>query len=301
MPNAHRFGFAVPVLSAALLAVVVWGASPVATKIAVFDLPPLAVAVLRTVVGGLAALVLGLSLRLPLPERGGQRRVLVLSSMCGFVAFPAVFSIGMAHTSANHASIILAALPIFTGAIALAWDRRWPKRLWWAGCAVALAGEFLLIVSGPSMGADGATLGGDFLILGGNVFASLGYVAGGRLQRDGYPSTGTTFWGAGLAALVLLPAVPFVMGGVELAGVATVAWLGVLYLAIGVTIVGYLLWYWALGKGGIERIGLIQFLQPVSGVLLAWLLLGEQLTLGFLAATGIVLLGVWIALQANDS
>ena len=41
----------------ALIAVVIWGGSTVATKLAVNELPPLAVAVLRTVIGGLAALV----------------------------------------------------------------------------------------------------------------------------------------------------------------------------------------------------------------------------------------------------
>ena len=40
---------------------------------------------------------------------------------CGFIAFPVLFSIGVRLTSANHASMILAALPIFTGGIAMAW------------------------------------------------------------------------------------------------------------------------------------------------------------------------------------
>ena len=43
------------------------------------------------------------------------------------------------------------------------------------------------------------------------VFASLGYVAGARLQRDGYSAHGTTFWGVGLFALLLLPLAPFAL------------------------------------------------------------------------------------------
>lgn len=62
-----------------------------------------------------------------------------------------------------------------------------------------------------------------------------------------------------------------------------------------VTILGYALWYWALGQGGIAQVGLLQFLQPVSGVFLAWVLLGEGLTGTLLLATTLVLLGVWIA------
>lgn len=109
----------------------------------------------------------------------------------------------------------------------------------------------------------------------------------------------TTFWGAGLAVLVLLPLAPFVMGDTVVSEVSAGAWMGVLYLAVGVTIVGYIMWYWALGRGGIARLGLTQFLMPVSGVILAWLLLGERFGLGFVIAAGLVLIGVWIALQAK--
>lgn len=290
----------IPILFAALCAVVLWGASPVATKIAVTDLPPLAVVVLRTLLGGLAALPLALALRIPLPATSEQRGVLLLSAICGFIAFPLLFTIGVKLTSANHASMILAALPIFTGAIAMAWEKRQPKGVWWMGCAIALAGE-LMLISGREPGLGNSSWTGDFIVLASNLFASLGYVAGGRLQRAGYPSTGTTFWGAGLTAVILIPTIPFLVRGVEVPSVGIQSWLGVAYLAIGVTIVGYVLWYWALGKGGIARIGLVQFLQPISGIVLAWLLLGEQVGLGFVISSALVLTGVWVAMRANNS
>ena len=178
------------VVLVAVVAVVIWGASPVAAKLAVADLPVLAVAVLRTVLGGLAALPVALLMRVPLPASRDQRVLLVLSGFCGFVGFPVLFTIGVGMTSANHASMILASLPIFTGAIAMTWDGKRPKGIWWIGCAIALAGE-LLLISARDLGAgSSATLTGDLIVLASNGFASLGYVAGARLQRDGYPSTG---------------------------------------------------------------------------------------------------------------
>lgn len=287
------------VVLVAVVAVVIWGASPVAAKLAVADLPVLAVAVLRTVLGGLAALPVALLMRVPLPASRDQRLLLVLSGFCGFVGFPVLFTIGVGMTSANHASMILASLPIFTGAIAMTWDGKRPKGIWWIGCAIALAGELLLISARDLGSGSSATLTGDLIVLASNGFASLGYVAGARLQRDGYPSTGTTFWGVVIFAVVLAPAVPFALGGVDLAAVPPKAWAAVAYLAVGVTIVGYIMWYWALGKGGIERIGLIQFLQPVSGVILALLLLGERFTAIFVLASVLILLGVWLAIRAK--
>ena len=72
-----------------------------------------------------------------------------------------------------------------------------------------------------------------------------------------------------------------------------------LYLAVVVTILGYVLWYWALGRGGIARVGLVQFLQPLSGIVLAAVLLREAVSLSFLLASALVLLGVWLAMKGK--
>ena len=287
------------VLAAALITVVLWGASPVAAKIAVSSLSPMMVAILRTVIGGLIALPLAILLRIPLPADKAQRRLLALSGFCGFVAFPVLFTLGILHTSANHASMILAGLPVFTGLIAMTWDRKQPSAAWWIGCTIAMTGEVLLIFGQDFDSATGASISGDLLVLSSNVFASLGYVAGGRLERNGYPAMGTTFYGVSLYALVLLPLLFIVEPGTPMLEVPTGIWIAIAYLAIGVTIVGYVLWYWALGRGGIARIALLQFLQPVSGVILAAILLDEDFGAIFIAASGVILFGVWYALRAN--
>ena len=286
----------VPVLIAALSAVVMFGASPVAAKIAVATVSAFDVAILRTVIGGLVAIPIALILGIGLPRTRNQQGLLLLSGFCGFVGFPLLFTYGVLHTSANHASMILASLPVFTGAIAMIWDRKRPKLRWWLGCAIALVGEALLI---SSMGEDhtGASVKGDLMVLLSNFLASLGYVAGGRLQRSGYSAIGTTFWGVGIFALVLLLIVPLTIDVSVLPTFDFCAWSAILYLAVGVTIAAYMLWYWALGSGGIAKVGLIQFLQPISGVVLAWILLGEMIGLVFILASVIILSGIWIAIR----
>lgn len=287
------------VILAALAAVILWGASPVAAKVAVADLSPLSVAVLRTFLGGALAVPVALGLRIGWPAQRRLQRILLLSGFCGFIGFPLLFTFGVHLTSANHASMILAALPIFTGAIAMTWDRRRPTRIWIVGSLIALVGEAVLIGGRTGAGGGTATVAGDALVLVSNLFASLGYVAGGRLQQAGYPSTGTTFWGAAAMALVLAPVMPVLWLRGDFAVASVPAWSAIAYLAVVVTILGYVLWYWALGKGGIARVGLIQFLQPVSGVILAALLLGEGISLSFLAASALVLSGVWLAIRGK--
>ncbi len=55
----------------------------------------------------------------------------------------------------------------------------------------------------------------------------------------------------------------------------------------------------ALGTGGIARVGLFQFLQPLSGVILAWLILAESISLIFMLASSIIMVGVILAFRAK--
>lgn len=286
------------VFAAALLAVVIFGGSAVATKVAVSAIAAIDVAIMRTVIGGLVAMPLALALRIGVPRDNSQRWLLALSGFCGFIAFPLLFTLGVKLTTANHATMILAILPVLTGAIAMSWDRLRPSTLWWLGCAIAFAGEVLLIYQ-PGSGNGEASISGDLLVTLSTLFASLGYVAGARLQRSGYSARGTAFWGVGLFSLLVLPLAPLLVDGGALQLAGWYAWSGLLYQAIGVTIVAYILWYWALGTGGIARVGLFQFLQPVSGVILAWLILAEQLSLTFVFASVIIMLGVALAFRAR--
>jgi len=286
------------VLVAALAAVIIFGGSSVATKVAVSAISAIDVSIMRTVIGGLIAMPLAIALRIKLPASAHQRWLLLLSGGCGFIAFPLLFTFGVSLTSANHATMILAILPVLTGAIAISWDRLKPKAGWWLGCPIAFAGEVLLLYD-PDANSGSASLGGDLLVWASTLFASLGYVAGARLQRTGYSAKGTTFWGVGLFAMLLIPVAPLVVDGAALQVAGIHAWTGLLYQAIGVTIVAYILWYWALGTGGIAQVGLFQFLQPVSGVILAWLILAENLSLIFALASSIIMFGVILAFRAR--
>ena len=73
------------------------------------------------------------------------------------------------------------------------------------------------------------------------------------------------------------------------------AWGAVVFLALVTSILGYVGWYWALAHGGIARIAPLQFLQPLSGLVLAALVLDERLTWSLAVGAGAVIAGVAIA------
>lgn len=277
------------------LVMIVWGATPVMTKIATAEMPPLVVAMLRTGLGGLAALPILAVLRQPLPRGKTRLGFLVISALAGFVVFPILYTIGQQQTSAMHGGMILAALPIFTGSYAAMMERRRPSRRWLLGCGLALAGEFALIAFRAGNASVAASLIGDLLVLVSALLVATGYVAGARLAQIGYKSLAVTLWGVALSAFIALPvaAALFATDGPPVAGWQ--AWTSVLFLAIITSIIGYVGWYWALAKGGIARIATIQFFQPISGLILAAILLGEQLTLPLAVASAVILAGVYLA------
>ena len=275
----------------------VWGATPILTRIALEDLAPLVVATLRTIVAGALAVPLLVHLRQPFPRAATSRRLLAVSAAAGFVIFPVVYTVGQQRTSGLHGVMILAALPIFTGTYASLVARRRPRRAWLLGSAVALVGEVVLIGARGGGGGD-ATLVGDLIVLAAALVVSAGYVAGAMLPPRGVSSAAATYWGVGLGALVLTPIALglFAADGVPEAGPA--AWGAVLFLAAVTSIAGYVGWYWALSRGGIQRIATLQFLQPLSGLVLAVLVLGEGVGPGTAIGAAAVIGGVVIAQRA---
>jgi len=286
----------VPV-AVAMAVMVVWGATPIVTRLALDDLEPLVVACLRTVLAGLVAIPLLAHARQGLPTNGRSRTLLGVSAGVGFVFFPVVYTLGQQRTSALHGVMILAALPIFTGAYASLVARRAPRPAWLLGCAVALVGEVVLI-GGRGAAAGDATLAGDLLVLAAALCVSAGYVAGAMLPPRGLSSLATTLWGVLLGTVVLAPLLLGLLArdGVPHAGAT--AWGAVLFLAVVTSIVGYVGWYWALDRGGIQRIATLQFLQPISGFILAAIVLGEHVTAPIAVGGALIVGGVVIAQRA---
>lgn len=288
-------------ISAALVVMVVWGGTPLFSKLAAAQIDPLLVGVLRTVIAGAVALPIAVAMRLPLPYDARGRALLAFSGFAAFIAFPLVFTVGQAMTSALHGALILATLPVFTSLFGTLLERRPVTPVWVIGCAVALGGEALVIVLRNSGAAAGSSPVGDLVVFGSSAVCALGYVAGARLAQRGYPSLPTTLWGVSGAALVLAPLLAWflVRGGVPKAGAG--AWGSVLVLAVVTSVLGYIVWYRALAVGGISRIASVQFTQPLFGIALAWAVLGESPAPTTALAAVAILTGAAAVLRAGSA
>ena len=69
-------------------------------------------------------------------------------------------------------------------------------------------------------------------------------------------------------------------------------WLGILYLGIGTSIVGYVLWYYAIGRIDVSKVAVFANGQPVLATVLAMIFLDYTITGNFVVGGIMTLTGV---------
>jgi len=279
---------------AAGMAILIWSGTPAATRLAVLDMDPLAAAVMRTVLA--SAVAIPLLLLLPSRPRPVGRRqwgVLAVTSASGYLGFTVLFSIGTQMTSAAHAALINASIPLFAGLFGALADRQAPRTAWFVGMALSFVGVMALIAVRGTDG-DGASLVGDLLCLGSSVVAAVGYVTGSQLAKS-IGTVSVTFWAVSLAALVQLPLVYVLWDAADWAAIGMQGWGAVAYLALGPSLAAYVAWYWGLARGGVVRMAPLQFLMPVMSLTLAVSIFHEALTLPLLVSATAIVAGIIIS------
>jgi drug/metabolite transporter (DMT)-like permease len=282
---------------AALVALLLWGGTAIANKVAVSYMDGLIAGVLRSMAAGIVALVACYSLRLPFPEETKDRATLTISGLTSFALWPILLSVGISRTTAGHAALIMAMIPIFTVLISSIDRKKIPTTGWWFGAGLAFTATVILLTNrGLSFEivADGSSLGGDLIILAGSILCAVGYVAGGKLSPK-IGTSATTFWGLSMALLVLIPVFLMNFSDTNWHSVPVTAWMAIAWMTFLSSLAGYALWFYALGQGGISRIGSLQLIMPVITLAAAVFILNESLTTLLVVTCAAIILGTYLA------
>lgn len=292
-PDPSPVGFFSLATAGALFTVLVWGGSPLVSKIGTVNLDGLTLAVLRTTVSMPFALLLIVAMRLKLPWRGTDKFWLLAVAVAGLIGFPVLFTMGVALTTSGHAAVAAAATPVFAGLLDAAWQRRWPRRRWWIGVSVAFSGAVLLIAEAMGLSDAAATWQGDVLVIGGSFCASLSFIFASKLTpRYGTPAM--AMWSVVAATVILLPVQMIVLPPAAFLDFGLREWFAVLYLSAGASIFAFIAWFYALNAGGIARMSVWQFCVPVVGIILSTVILHEPLTPMLVGAAAVILSGVFL-------
>jgi drug/metabolite transporter (DMT)-like permease len=229
------------------------------------------------------------------PGMRGVTRRSVFLALAGGVFFG--FDLALYNTAVMRTSAITATLfgnnsPIFVGIGSWLLFRRAPRRRFWAGLALALAGCATVMVSRMGRGGgSGGDLAGDFMALAAALFFA-GYLLATEHVREEMDTL--TFSTLAIVGSMLTILVVCLLIGAPLTGFSTGTWTALLGLGLISQLGAYLGLAYALGHlpATITSVGLLS--QVPLTALLAVPLLGEPLTASYLVGGMLVLAGIYI-------
>jgi drug/metabolite transporter (DMT)-like permease len=279
----------------ALFAVSVWGASFIATKVALQDVKPVTVIWLRF---GMGVIVLSLAVtvrkQFALPKKN-EWPYFALLGFLGVAFHHWLQSTGLVTSRASTTAWIVATTPVFMallGWLALK-EKLGPLQI--SGILLAALGVLLVVTDGDlaslSLGQFGQP--GDVLVL----FSSVNWAVFSVLSRRGlavHPATRMMFYVMTLGWLftnLLLFAGP---GLSEISNLSPNGWLGVSFLGVFCSGLAYIAWYDALQALPAGQVGAFLYLEPPVAVIIAAVILTEAITWAALLGGAIILFGVWL-------
>jgi len=272
-----------------------WGGTWVVAKVAVGEVPPLELSAIRFAIVAAVLLVACAILRVPLGTR--HLGAVILAGLVGIFGYSALVFVALVTAPASDGALIVPTMvPVLTAIAAIGiGERLTPAKI--AGFTISSVGAALVIVGAQGLGAAFSVdrLVADLMTLGGAVCWAVYGVAGRIAMRDRSP-TALVALTALIGAMALFP-----LGFIFERGYADVptwplgAWLGVGYLVAFGTIVGFVLFYWAVRRFGAGIGAMSSYMVPVAALLLAFVFLGERPDPVQLLGGAVILTGVRVA------
>jgi drug/metabolite transporter (DMT)-like permease len=266
----------------------IWGASFLFMRISATDFGAFALVEIRLALGALILLPFAWRARSQL-ALAGWWRLAGIGAINSALPF-ALFAWGAQHAPAGIGAITNSMTVLFTALVALLLYRERISTLRALGLGAGFAGVAVL--------ASGKVAGVSVLpaVLAGTLAALL-YAFGANLIRRslvGIPASAVA--GATLlcaSALIL----PLAIATWPTVAIGPASWLSAVLLGVVCTGAAFVLYYRLILRIGAPRAATVTYLIPLFGVIWAWLLLGESLTVSMAEAGALILGGVALSQQ----
>ena len=273
----------------------VWGASFIATKIALQDISPITIVWMRFAMG---VIILGLAVaiqkRFALPNKS-EWGYFALLGFLGITFHQWLQSNGLKTSEASTTAWIVATTPVFMALLGWLMLKEKLNIIKSLGILLAFVGVLLVVSDGNiasiSIGKFGAP--GDVLIL----ISSVNWAVFSALSRSGLKTYSASLM---IFYVMLLgwifSSVLFVGGGnyVEIPALSFNGWIGVIFLGVFCSGPAYIAWYDALQALSTAETGVFLYIEPLIAMVVAFFVLGEAITLASLVGGGVILFGVWL-------
>jgi len=277
-----------PLLIAAFC--LLWSSAFAVTKLALMDCSPLLLLVARFLLAG--GVMLGAAATTRAPWRFTWRDVAVFSvlGLVNNALYLGLNVTGMRSISAGLSALISSVNPVLTALLAavfLGECLTWQKA---AGLVLGVGGV-AFIVEGRIAGGIDDPIGVALSI------AALVSLVGGAILFKRLAPNGGLWIGNGVQHLAGAFALMPIAFAVEPVADIVPSWrlfVALGYLALLVSVIGYLIWFHMLAVAGAMTASAYHFLMPPLGMLFGWLLLGERLAWGDLIGVLPVALGIYL-------
>ena len=294
LPGARASGHAGSLLKAAF-AVTVWGASFVATKIALREMTPVALVWARFALGLPVLGAFVLARRQLRPVSRGDLAYFLLVGFLAITFHQWLQSNGLLTAQATTTGWIVATSPLFIAILGRLFLGEKLGLLGIAGILVAAFGVLLIVAKGDpraiAIGWSGTP--GDTLIL----ISALNWAVVSVISRRGlkrHPAALMMFY-VMLLGWLLTTALFVAQSGFHGFGRLTATgWTALLFLGFLCSGVAYVFWYDALERIPAWRVGAFLYLEPLITVAVAAAVLGEVVRGGTMIGGAITLFGLWL-------
>jgi drug/metabolite transporter (DMT)-like permease len=293
MPDNRRTAYAAYIKL--ITAIVMWGASFIATKIAVQEVSPVTVVWLRFLIG---IIILGCfawkQKELVLPERKDTLELLWLGFL-GITLHQWLQSSGLVTSEASTTAWLVSTAPIFM--VLLGWIFLKEKLSWWTitGFLLATIGVLLVVTKGEvrsifngNFGADGDIL----ILISAPNWALFSVLSRPVLKR--FSAIKVTFYV--LLFGWLLTSVQFLVGRhwIELNQLSTIGWASIAFLGVFCSALAYIFYNDGLKALTASKVGIFLYLEPLVATVIAAVVLSESIMVASMVGGGLILFGVWL-------
>ncbi len=274
------------------------GGNYIIANAAAQTIPPPNLTFLRTIISGIVFLLYTLYARLPFRYKGRDLTLLIFLGLISVTLNQFVFLYGMKYTTATEGALFYALTPIFVMLLSRKYLNEKITTTKIAGTAMAFTGVVVVILSKGSFADNGFHLQlehvkGDALIFVA-VVSWATYTTLGRKLIIEYGAINATVFTALFGTIIYAPIGVWSSVGYNYGGLSGGQWMQVLYLSLGTSIAGYVLWYYALGKIEASKVAVFTNGQPVITAIMAYLFLDQGLSVAFAVGAVITIGGVVI-------
>lgn len=266
-----------------LIGVILFSGSLPATRVAVLEFNPVFLTVIRAAIAGILALIALALFKEKCPTKQ-QIVPLAIVALGVVVGFPLLTALALQTITSTHSIVFVGILPMATAIFGIVRGGERPQPIFWL---FSVVGCMLVVGYAIFQGVTASPMG-DMLMIAAVILCGLGYAEGAKLTKS-LGGWQVISW-ALVISLPIMLLMSFVYMPTTFQGISIGAWSSLAYVSLISMFVAFIFWYKGLAEGGIAKIGQLQLLQPLFGLALTALLLGESVDAGMIGVTlGVIL------------